>query len=48
MQQAAASKTVNFAALFSCALKKRLGDANFSRGEMILTGQFLAVGSPGE
>ena len=27
--------------------KQRLADANFSGGDMILTGQFFAVGSPG-
>ena len=36
---------------FSCLVfvhseKQRLGDANFSGGEMILIGQFFAVGSP--
>ena len=37
---------------FSCLVfvgvgKQRFGDANFSEGEMILIGQFFAVGSPG-
>ena len=37
---------------FSCLVfvrveKQRFGDANFPEREMILTGQFLAVGSPG-
>ena len=42
MQQTTAFKTVNFAASFSCALK-RFGDANVSGREMILIGQFFPL-----
>ena len=48
MQQATACKTENLSASFSCALKKRFGDANFTGEEMILIDQFLLLDHPHE
>ena len=41
--------TKNFQILtkFSDSMVEKIGNANFSGGEMILIGQFFAVGSPG-